>query len=130
MPAENADRARKAIDAVNERDLDSFLAYMDEDVECVSRIVSMEGPLRGHEGARRWWDSWFAVFPDYQIEIVAIEDQGPILLSSIRAVGHGAESSLPVEDVIWHVSQWRDGKCVWWQVFTDRDEAAEAASAR
>ena len=55
---------------MNRRDLDAYLALMDEDVEAVSRIVAVEGGMHGHDGIRRWWESWFDVFPDYKVEIV------------------------------------------------------------
>jgi ketosteroid isomerase-like protein len=130
MSEENLELTRRWVEAVNAKDLDAFLALMDEEVECVSRIVSMEGPLRGHAGARQWWESWFTAFPDYEIQMLELEDHEPVVVGSFRAVGHGAESALPLEDVAWNVSEWRDGKCVWWQVFTDREEAVATASAR
>jgi ketosteroid isomerase-like protein len=130
MSQENLNLVRQEIDAVNRQDLEAWLVLLDEDVECVSRIVSVEGPLRGHDGARRWWQSWFEVFPDYEIQIMELEDLDPVVLMSFRAVGHGAESALPFEDVAFHASHWRDGKCVWWQVFEDKDEALEVIAER
>ena len=51
MSEDNVELARRAIDAVNRRDLDDFLALMDDDVEAVSRIVALErtGYLSGEE---------------------------------------------------------------------------------
>ena len=130
MTEEIIELFRRSVDAVNRRDLDAFLALADEDVECVSRIAAMEGELRGHEGARRWWAAWFGAFPDYRIEVMDAEDLGGVVLAAIRAVGHGAGSALPFEDRIWHGSQWRAGKCVWWQVFDSRAEALEVLEQR
>lgn len=126
MSQENVELGRRAIDAVNRRDLDDLLELMDEDVEAISRIVALEGGLHGHEGMRNWWGSWFAAFPDYDIEIVEVEDLGDVVLATLRAVGHGAGSAVPFEDSIWHASRWRDGRCVRWRVFTDEDEAGDA----
>ena len=119
--------ALRAVDAVNRRDLDALLARMDEDVESVSRIAAIEGGLRGHEGVRRWWENWFGSFPDYQVEVVETRDGGDAVVLTFRAVGHGAGSALPFEDDVWQASRWRNGKCFWWQVFTDEAEALEAA---
>ena len=74
MTEDNISLVYRALEAVNRRDLDALLALMDEDVEAVSRIVAMEGGLRGHDGIRRWWDNWFDAFPDYSIEIVEVRD--------------------------------------------------------
>jgi ketosteroid isomerase-like protein len=100
---------------------------MDEDVESASWIVAMEGGLHGYDGVRRWWRGWFDVFPDYQLEIVGIRDRGDVVVATLRAVAHGAGSDLPVDDIIFHASRWRDGRCVWWQVFPTEAEALEAA---
>lgn len=127
MSAENVELALRSVDAVNRRDLDAALALLDEEVESVSRIVAMEGGLRGHEGFRRWWDSWFSAFPDYGIEVEEARDFGDVVIASCRAVGHGAGSKLPFEDNFWHASRWRNAKCVWWQVFNDEAAARQAA---
>jgi ketosteroid isomerase-like protein len=127
MSEENVELATRVMEAVNKRDLDALLGLMDEDVESVSRIVAMEGNLHGHEGVRRWWKSWFAAFPDYRLEVVETRGRGDVVLTTLRAVGHGAGSELPVEDNIFHASRWRNRKCVWWQVFRTKAEAVEAA---
>jgi ketosteroid isomerase-like protein len=127
MSQENVELHLRSIDAVNRRDLQSFLALMDEDVEAVSRIVAVEGGLHGHDGIRRWWDSWFASFPDYAIEVVGMRDLSDVTIATISAVGHGAGSSLPFEDNVWLACRWRGGKVIWWQVFRAEAEALKAA---
>jgi len=117
----------RSIEAVNQRDLDAFLTLMDEEVEVVSRIVAVEGGLHGHQGVRQWWDDWFESFPDYNVEVVGMRDLGNVTIATINAVGHGAGSALPVEDNVWLACRWRDGKCIWWQVFRAEAEALEAA---
>jgi hypothetical protein len=127
MTQENAALLHRAFDAVNRRDLDAFLSLMDEEVDVVSRIVAVEGGLHGHGGVRRWWDSWFDVFPDYDTEIVEIRDFGDVLIAAMRAIGHGVGSDVPLQETLWHASRWRRGKCVWWRVCKTLDEAVEAA---
>ena len=126
----NVDLHHRSIDAVNRRDLEAFLALSDPDVEVVSRIVAVEGGLRGHDGVRRWWKSWFESFPDYTIEVLAVRDLGDVTIATMRAVGHGAGSELPFEDNIWLACRWRDGRCTWWQVFRDEAEAIEVVRTR
>jgi hypothetical protein len=127
MSRENVELQYQSIDAVNRRDLDGFLVLMDEEVEVMSRIVAVEGGLRGHDGVRRWWKDWFGAFPDYEIEVLEMTDLGDVTVAVIRALGHGASSELPFEDTVWLASRWRRRKCVWWRVSYTRDEALEAA---
>ena len=95
MSQENVDLPYRAIDAMNRRDLGAFLALMDDDVEAVPRIVAMEGGLHGHDGIRRWWENWFDVFPDYDIEVVEVRDLGDVTVAALRALGHGAAATCP-----------------------------------
>jgi ketosteroid isomerase-like protein len=127
MSRENVELAYRAIDAFNRRDLGGFLSLMDDDVEGFSRIVAIEGGLHGHDGMRRWWDSWLSAFPDYTIEVDEVRDRGDFVFAGFRAHGHGAGSQLPFEDTVWNASRWRHGKCVWWRVCPTWDEALEAA---
>ena len=50
MSEENLILARRAFAAINERDLDGVLALTDEDVESVSRIAAIEGPVARTRG--------------------------------------------------------------------------------
>jgi ketosteroid isomerase-like protein len=126
MSEENVELYRRCVDAFNRRDLDGFLALMDDDVEAVSRLAAIEGILRGHDGIRRWWMSWFEVWPDYKLETVEVRDLGDTTLATLHALGHGAGSDVPFEDTAWQLARWRHGKCILWRVFNDGDEAFEA----
>jgi SnoaL-like domain len=66
MSEENLERARRAFDAFNRRDLDAFLALTDTDVEFATRYMELEGDphYRGHGGVREWWRDLLAIFPD------------------------------------------------------------------
>jgi ketosteroid isomerase-like protein len=130
MSQQNVELALQAFDAINRRHLDALLALIDDDVEIVTRIAAMEGGLHGHDGMRRWWENMFTAFPDYYFEVVDVRDLGEVTLASLRALGHGAGSDVPFEDLLWHASQWRRGQCVWWRAFETEAEALEAAGLR
>ena len=127
MPQEYVELVYRGIEAINRRDLDGFLALMDDDVEVASRIVAIEGGLRGHDGVRLWWQNWFDTWPDYKIEVVEVRDGGDVTLTAFRALGHGAGSELPFEDIAWQLARWRAGKCVAWRILTNEAEAFQAA---
>ena len=127
MSQDNVELVHRLIEALNRRDLDAGLALMDDDVEVASRIVAIEGDLRGHDGVRHWWQNWFDTWPDYKVEIVEVRDGGDVTLAAFRARGHGAGSELPFHDTAWQLCRWRAGKCVAWRILTDRAEAFEAA---
>jgi ketosteroid isomerase-like protein len=126
MSQENVELHHRGLDAMNRRDLVAFLALMDEDVETVSRIAAMEGRLYGHDGIRRWWESWYDAFPDYEIEVLEVRDLGDVTVAALRALARGAASNLRLEDKLWQASRWRRGKVIWWRSFSTWEEALEA----
>jgi ketosteroid isomerase-like protein len=130
MSQENVELALRAYDAFDLRDWDAFIALMDDDVEIVTRIAPIEGGRRGQDGMRQWWENMLAAFPDYGVEVVDMRDLGDVTLASLRALGHGAESDVPFEDLLWHAGQWRRGQCVWRRAFATEAEALEAVERR
>ena len=128
MSQENVELHHRAIDAFNRRDLDAFLTLMDDDVEVVPRAGAMEGEssYRRHEGVRRWWNTVLDVFPDWNIEVLAVRDLGDLTVADLFVRGHGAGSGAPANQATWQMARWRRGKCVWWRFFETRAEALEA----
>ena len=83
MSQENVELAYRAYDAVNRRDLDGFLALMDDEVKAVSFLVAMEGEYQGHAGIRRWWQNLLDVFPDFNVEVVEVRN------ATTEEIAHG-----------------------------------------
>jgi len=53
MSQENVELFKRALEAINRRDLGALLRLMDDDVEAVSLLVAMEGGSGPGRGARR-----------------------------------------------------------------------------
>ena len=124
MSQENVELTQRAYDAFNQRDQEAFLALMDDEVKTESRLAAMEGGYRGREGARRWWNDLLGMLPDYSIEAREMRDLGDVILVHIHA------RATPVVDVRWQAIRWRDGKCVWWSIYSTEEEALEAVGLR
>jgi ketosteroid isomerase-like protein len=128
MSGQNSELALRAYEAFNERDLEAFLAVVDERTQIHSRIVAIEGGYTGTEGARRWWHDLLEFLPDYRIEVKGeIRELGDATVAELHARGHGAASAAPLEETIWQTIRWRDGKCAWWRNCPTEAEALKAA---
>ena len=117
-------------EAFNRRDMEGFVALMDEEVEVVSRLAAMEGGYRGHDGVRRWWANLLDVIPDFTIgdvEVRVPEGSDDLTLGVLHNRGHGGTSAAPLEETLYILMRWRAGRCVWWKVFLAEQEALEAA---
>ncbi len=126
MSQENVDLYLEMLDAFNRRDWDAFMARTDKDIEVESRLVAMEGGYHGHDGLRRWWDTFLGAFPDYTLEVEELRDLGDVTLVHARGWGHGVTSETPLIDPFWQPMRWRDGKCVWWRNCATEEEALDA----
>jgi ketosteroid isomerase-like protein len=130
MSQENVELTRRAFRAFDDRDLDALLAMLDDHVEAVPILAAMEGGYRGHAGIRRWWAGLLGTFPDFRAEVLDVRDFGDLTIAALRLRGRGAESHTPVDTAAWQVSQFRDGKCIGWRVYTSESEALEAVGLR
>ena len=132
MSQENAELVRRAFDAFNRRDLGAFLALCHPDVEFVAYAMQLEGgdPYRGHEGVRAWWETIFAVYPDFRADIEELRDLGDLIITRARMHGRGVESDAPMDQEVWQVGRPRDGKVIGWRFFRSESEALEAAGLR
>jgi ketosteroid isomerase-like protein len=132
MSQENVELLYEANDAFNRRDLDALLALADPDIEWFPRVAELEGggPYRGHDGVRRWWESWLAVAPDFSVEVedVGVLDDGTV--ARVRLRGHGVASGASMEETIWQFAEWRARKCVRYRTFESEAEALEAAGLK
>ena len=128
MSEQNVELYRRGIEAFNQRDLEAFLALADPDVVGISRVLAIEAEsYRGHDGTREWWNDLLGVFPDFRIEVVWVRDAGNLTVSELRNSAHGEGGTAPLEEFVWQVSEWRDGRVVRWQMYESEQEAIEAA---
>jgi ketosteroid isomerase-like protein len=132
MSEENVEQQYRAADAFSRRDLDAFVAICDPDMELVSRHLELDGSghLRGHAAVRRWWETLLSVYPNFTSEIEEVRDLGDVTVARQRFRGQGIQSDAPIEQMQWFVTQWRNGKAIWWRTFQSEAEALEAAGRR
>jgi len=127
MSQENVERAKRAADAFNRRDLAAFLALVDPGVDFTTRFVERGGSYQGHDGVRTWWEDLMRVFPDFSVEVVEVRDLGDLEIVRLRVRGHGVGSDTPIEEDIWQVIKWRNEKIVSSRNYGNEAEALEAA---
>ena len=129
MSEENVELVHEANDALTRRDLDALLALADPDIEVFPLIARLEGgsPYRGHDGVRRWWENWLHTAPDFSAEVEEVRDLGDVTVTRYRVRGHGIGSGASIEQTVWQVTRWRNGKIVSSSNYGTEDEALEAA---
>jgi ketosteroid isomerase-like protein len=127
MSQENVELCARGFAAMNRQDLDAFLELMDRQVEGIPRLAAMEGVYHGHGGILRWWNALFGAFPDLTFELGETRDLGDLTFTPVRLSGRGSGSGAPVDEAIWHLAWWEDGKCTRWGIYNTEEEALDAA---
>jgi ketosteroid isomerase-like protein len=108
---DNVDMYRQVVDAWNRGDVDVLLTFMNDDVEVSTFLTAIEGDsYAGHRGVRRWWQNFHDMFPDWHARIEDLRGIDDATLARLRMTGHGRDSGAPVDQQMWHVVRWREGK--------------------
>ncbi len=129
MSQENVEVVTRAVDAINHRDIDGYLACCTEDVQLVTPVADVAGAsYDGPDGIRRFFTDIADAAPDFKIVIESLEAVGPDrVLGFMRVTGTGRASGIPIENANGNVYDIADGRIQRIRVFFDRNQALEAA---
>src|SRR5947209_20467451 len=75
MSQENVEIVRRAVAAINDRDLDGYLACCSEHVELRTPLIV--GVYEGRKGIQRYFSDVEDAAPDFRIDINRVETVGP-----------------------------------------------------
>lgn len=134
MPEKNVDIAQRACIAAWRRpkpDFDTLneLAHSDHEMFTVQTLVEGGDGYRGAQGFGEWLISWKEIYgDDWEMSVEHAEDvdsEQVLVTGWMNARGSG--SGVPVEQRFWVVMRMRDGKVTRSTIYTDRDQALNAA---
>lgn len=109
------------IDAVNRADVDELYALMSDDYLFID---AHDNHVYGKDAMRESWTGYFAMFPDYRIEVEEIFMKG----SSACLLGYASGTYRGLKDDAgsnyWRIpAAWKvaaaNGQVAFWQVFAD-----------
>jgi ketosteroid isomerase-like protein len=128
MSEENVEIVRRGLEALDRRDLSSWLAVNDEDCEVVPSRDWPEPGVRGPEAVFDWVPPGLRLppaVPDHRHRVH--RRRGRQLVLQYRTDLRGRESGARFEIRRWCVVTMRKGRALRTERFTDRAEALEAA---
>ena len=131
MSHENVEVVGRAIQAVNERDVDRYLACCTEDIELRTPFAAIGGVYDGPDGIRRWFAEHGDLGPDLRITIERLEEIGADrVLAFLHISVSGRASGIPTPADTAYVYDLAGGKIRSVRMFLDRAQALEAAGPR
>ena len=131
MSGENVELVKRAVAAVNQRDIDGYLACCTKDVQLITPIAEVAGSYNGPDGIRRFFTDIGDAGPDFKITIEHLEAIGPDRVLALgRNTATGRASGIPTEAATGNVYDFAGGKIQRIRIFFDREQALEAAGLR
>ena len=133
MSRENVEVVRKMIIALNQRDVDSYIACCTDDVELQTTLAPLEGAHVGADGVRRFFADIQDTAPDFWLEVERLEAVGSDrVLGFERGTVSGRTSGVTLDEGIpfGTVYEFAHGKIKRMRVFVDRQQALEAVGLR
>src|SRR4051794_3210445 len=128
MSQENVEIVRAAFDAFSRGNMETFLGLMDPEILVMQPPEVPDGTTRhGHAGVMEAIAAWPEQWDDFQIEIAQIIDAGNRVAVKTHQRARGKGSGVAVEDDIWFVAGFRNGKVAEWRMFGAKSQALEAA---
>jgi ketosteroid isomerase-like protein len=124
---ENVEVVRRAIAAVNARDIDGYLGYCTDDVELHTPVEPIAGTYDGAEGIKRFFADIEDAGPDFRIDIHGLKAfAADRVLASLHITSTGRSSGVPLENETTNVYDFTEGKINCIRIFLDHDEALKA----
>lgn len=128
MSRDNVAAAKRLYEARNNGDVEAVLAECTADVEWHPHLASLGGrPIRGHQGVRAYLASLREDWQSFRHEPREFFEAGDQVVAFLDTHARGRGSGVDVEVPVAHVLTFRDGKCVGYVSYHDRDEALRAA---
>jgi ketosteroid isomerase-like protein len=130
MPQENVEVVKRAVAALNERDIDRYLAGCTEDIEVRTPFAPIAGVYRGPDDVRRYFADIQDTSPDFRLELERVEAIGADrVLAFLRATASWRASGIPAAAGVPTTNLYDlvDGKIRRVRIFLDRQKALEAA---
>jgi ketosteroid isomerase-like protein len=122
---ENVETVRRAITAINARDIDAYLACCTENVELLLPMAGAQ--YLGADGITRFFTDIEDIGPDFRIEVQRVQAIGDShALALLRVSSTGRASGIVTAAESANVYDFIDGKISRVRIFLDRDEALKA----
>jgi ketosteroid isomerase-like protein len=122
---------RTALDTLNGEGVEAALEWFADDFhgEVPPDLSAEPDSYDGHDGLRRYFDSFREIVDDLRFDAEELVDAGPdVVVARGIITGRGRESGIPIEMRVPQVIRLREGKVVEISAYTDWDDAVAAAT--
>jgi ketosteroid isomerase-like protein len=129
MSREDVDNVRRGFEALARDGVEALLDFIDPEFEATTSPELSPEPstYRGHEGLRRYFDSFYEVMEEIRFEPEEFIDAGERVVVPVRLVARGRGTGIEAEQRLAMVWTLREGKAVRLDTYPTKAEALAAA---
>ena len=128
MSQENVEVVQQIFDAFNSEDIDLILSvtHSDFEVEVPPDFSAEPDTYRGHDGMRRYWESFRDAMEEIRFQPERLWDAGQAVVVVMHVTAKGRQTAIPVEQRL--VGSWTicDRKAMRVRVYGSQSEALRA----
>jgi uncharacterized protein len=130
MANENVDTVRRGFELLREQGLEAMLEFVDPEFEVTTppEFTVEPSTYRGHDGLRRYFDSFYEVMEEVRFEPEEFIVAGEQVVVPMRLVARGRGTGIEAEQRLVQVCTLRDGKILRMDLYATREEALAATS--
>jgi ketosteroid isomerase-like protein len=129
---ENIETVQRGFAAFNERGVEGIIPFLDSEFEATTppSLASEPDTYRGHDGMRRWFDSFYEVMEEIRWDPREFHEVGDRVVVEFTLRARGKTTGLEFGQdgvMLWEL---RDGRGIRLDLFPTLDEALAAAGGR
>ena len=131
MSRENLETVQRGFEAFNENGVEGIVPFVHPDFEATTppNLASEPDTYRGHDGIRRWFDSFYEVMDRIRWDPRGFHEAGEQVVVEFTLRARGKTTGLDFGQDAVMVWWLRDGKAIRLELFQTLDEAMAAAEA-
>lgn len=129
MSQSNVEIVRKGFEALAGGGVEAMLELVHDRFEMTTppQLAAEPDTYRGHDGVRRWFESFYEAMEEVRIEPEAIEPQGEQVIVSFKMSARGRTTGIELVQRASAVCSVADARLVGMRFFASREDALAAA---
>jgi ketosteroid isomerase-like protein len=128
MSEENVEIVRHVLETFNGEDIELMIAFAhaDLEVEITPEVSTEPDTYRGHDGMRRYFESFWDAMDEVQFEAEQLWDAGQAVVVALRLSARGRQTAILVEQRSAGVWEICDGKVIRIRAYASTADALQA----
>lgn len=129
--SENLDVVKAGFEGFNRDGVEGILPFIHPEFESTTpaNLAAEPDTYRGHDGVRRYFDSFYEVMEDIRWDSHSFREVGDRVVVEFTLRARGKSTGLDFGQDAVQVWEFRDGKAIGLELFPTLDEALAAAGA-